>query len=238
MSRPVALVTGSSRGLGRALALEFARTGWDLRIHCLRSVDAAEDVARQARALGADAAVLTADLGDPDGPAALLHDAMQRGPLGCLVNNAAITVDAPLARQTESDWDAVVATDLLAPIALSRRAARAMPPGGQIVNVISICGLWGCAGAPAYSAAKAALGGFTAAAAAEFASRGVRLNAVAPGYMPTDMGRAAPGAMDAARAAHAMGTLSAPEDAAAFIAGLARMQHVTGQVFVLDGRIR
>ncbi|MFO7898321.1 MAG: SDR family NAD(P)-dependent oxidoreductase [Planctomycetota bacterium] len=235
----MAVVTGSSRGLGREIALQCAREGWNVVVNAVRSADAAEVVAEQARALGADAAVVMADVADRSDRARLIDAAVTEwGRLDCLVNNAAIIVDRPLPRLAESDWDAVMATDLLAPMDLTRRAAAAMARGGLVVNVGSICGLWGCAGSAAYSAAKGALIGFTRGAAAELAGRGVRVNAVAPGYLPTEMGRAAPAAMEIAREQHAMRTLSDPATAAAFILRLWEMPGVTGQVFNLDGRIR
>ena len=132
----------------------------------------------------------------------------------------------------------MIAADLLGPIHLARRAAEAMQPGSSVVNISSICGLWGCVGASAYSAAKGALAGFTTGAAAEFAARGIRINVIAPGYMPTEMGSAAPRAMDAAQAQHAMGVLSDPAATAEFVLELVDMPSITGQLFVLDGRIR
>jgi 3-oxoacyl-[acyl-carrier protein] reductase len=225
--------------LGRETALAFARRGWDVAVNCIRSVDAARAVAAEVRDCGVEAAVFKADVADLAAREALIASVVERfGRLDCLVNNAAIALDHPLARFPERDWNAVVATDLTGPMDLARRAAAAMGPGGSIVNVISICGLWGCGGAAAYSAAKAGLAGFTRGLAAELRPRGVRVNAVAPGYMPTDMGNAAPRMREAARARHAMGVLSAPAGAAAFIVQLADMPSVGGQAFLLDGRIR
>lgn len=233
------LVTGGSRGLGREIALRFGRAGWNVVVNYVRSADAAEEVAAQVRSFGADAAAARADVAEPAACEKLVGTAIRLwGRLDCLVNNAAITRDRPIVRLPEDDWDAVIATDLLAPMRLARRAAGVMPAGSCVVNVVSLCGLWGCAGASAYSAAKAALSGFTSGAAAEFARKGIRINAVAPGYMPTDMGRSAPGAMEAARAQHAMHVLSDPRGAAEFVFALSAMPSVSGQVFVLDGRIR
>jgi len=241
MDRRVALITGGSRGLGRELALSFGRAGWNVVVNCVRSVDAAAAVAEEVRSLaaGGEAVVARADVARRSAQGPLIDDAVGRwGRLDCLVNNAAIALDRPVAALSSRDWEAVMATDLLAPMALARRAAEVMEPGSSIVNVISICGLWGCAGAPAYSAAKGALAGFTRGAAGELAAKGIRINAVAPGYMATDMGAAAPAAREAARAQHAMGVLSDPRTAAEFIVGLTQVPSVTGQVFVLDGRVR
>ena len=237
--RPAAVVTGSSRGLGREIALRFARGGWNVVVNCARSVDKANAVADDIRSAGVGAAVVQADVADPATHSVLIDAAVGRwGRLDCLVNNAAIPSESRIVNAPERLWDAVIATDLLGPMHLARRAAEVMSPGASVVNITSICGLWGCLGAAAYSAAKGALAGFTAGAAAEFAARGVRINAIAPGYMPTEMGRAAPRAMDAAREQHAMKVLSDPAATAEFAFQLTGMPAVTGQVFVLDGRIR
>lgn len=237
--RPVAIVTGSSRGLGREIALRFARGGWNVVINCVRSLDKANAVADDVRSRGAEAVVVQADVADHATHAAIIAAAVGRwGRLDCLVNNAAIPSTSRIINTPEQIWDDVIAADLLGPIHLARRAAEAMKPGASIINITSICGLWGCVGASAYSAAKGALAGFTAGAAAEFAARGVRINVIAPGYMPTDMGNAAPRAMDAAEARHAMRVLSDPAATAEFIFELINMPSITGQLFVLDGRIR
>lgn len=238
-NRPVTIVTGSSRGLGREIALRFARGGWNVVINCVRSLDQANAVADEARSLGTEAVVVQADIADRATHAAVIAGAVDRwGRLDCLVNNAAIPSESRIINTPEPAWDDVIAADLLGPMHLARRAAEAMRPGSSVVNIASICGLWGCVGASAYSAAKGALAGFTAGAAAAFGARGVRINVIAPGYMPTEMGRAAPKAMEAAEAQHAMGVLSDPAATAEFILELVGMPSITGQLFVLDGRIR
>jgi len=237
--RPVVIVTGSSRGLGREIALRFARGGWNVLVNCVRSGAAADAVADEARGVGSDALVVQADVADPSAPGRLIESATGRwGRLDCLVNNAAALGPGRLASLGEAAWDEMIAVDLLAPMRLARRAAVVMRPGSSVVNVVSICGLWGCAGVSAYSAAKGALAGFTSGAAEEFARRGIRINAVAPGYLPTEMGKSAPDAMERARSQHAMRILSDPRGAAEFVFRLGRMSRVSGQVFVLDGRIR
>jgi len=237
--RRVALVTGSSRGLGREIALRFARGGWNVVVNCVRSIEVANAVADEARSLGADVIVVQADVSDLTTHPALLDAAVGRwGRLDCIVNNAAIPSEARITNTSERLWDDVIAADLLGPMHLARRAAGVMRPGSCVVNITSICGLWGCVGASAYSAAKGALAGFTAGAAAEFAARGIRINTIAPGYLPTDMGRAAPRAMKAAKLQHAMRVLSGPAATAEFILQLTEMRTVTGRMFNLDGRIR
>ena len=237
--RPAVIVTGSSRGLGREIALRFARGGWNVLVNCVRSGAAAEAVADEARRTGSDAVVVQADVADPSVRDRLIETATGRwGRLDCLVNNAAAFGPARIVSLAAAAWDEMIAVDLLAPMALARRAAVVMRPGSSVVNVVSICGLWGCAGVSAYSGAKGALAGFTSGAAEEFALRGICINAVAPGYLPTEMGKSAPDAMESARSQHAMGILSDPQGAAEFVFRLGRMSRVSGQVFVLDGRIR
>ena len=237
--RRAAIVTGSSRGLGREIALRFARGGWNVAVNYFRSADAAQTVAAEIGSLGSESAVVQADVADATTHDMLIGAAMQRwGRLDCLVNNAAIVRDYSVTKLCEGDWDELMSADLFGPMGLARRAAEVMRPGSSIVNVTSICGLWGCGGASAYSAAKAALSGFTSAAAAEFGEKGVSINAIAPGYMATDMGRSAPGAANRAWSQHAMGVLSEPRAAAEFIFQLARMPGISGQVFNADGRIR
>ena len=236
---PVALVTGSSRGLGREVALRFARGGWNVVVNCVRSMDKANAVVEEIRALGAKALAVQADIADRSTHAALLDAATGRwGRLDCLVNNAAIVRDVSVVRVTPELWDEIVGVDLLGPIHLARRAAELMRPGSSIVNVASICGLWGCAAESAYSAAKGALIGFTEGVAAEFAERGIHINALAPGYMMTDMGSDSPTAVEVARAQHPMGVLCDPKAAAEFIFQLTDRRTVAGQMFNLDGRIR
>jgi 3-oxoacyl-[acyl-carrier protein] reductase len=239
VTRRAALITGASRGLGREIALRFGRAGWNVAVNCAHSVDAAETVVEELIGAGVDAFSAPADVADRSAHQKLIDSVIARwSRIDCLVNNAAVPQNGPTPRLADAEWDGVIATDLLGPMRLARCAAEVMQPGSTIVNVISICGLWGCAGSAAYSAAKGALAGFSQGAARELAERGVRINAVAPGYMATDMGNATPGARDAAVRQHAMGVLSDPRAAAEFILALTQMPAVTGQVFNLDGRIR
>jgi 3-oxoacyl-[acyl-carrier protein] reductase len=238
-SRRAVLITGASRGLGRATALAFGRAGWGVVVNAVRSADAAAETARAVAELGGDALVAMADVTDPSRHQSLIDAALHRWDrLDALVNNAAIALDRPLPRFPESDWDRTVATDLLGAMALARCGSAAMLEHGSILNVISMCGMWGCPGSAAYSAAKGALAAFTQAAAAEFAIRHVRVNALAPGYLATDLGRRSAAMMTAARNAHPMHTLSDPAAAADLIVRLSTMPFVNGQVITLDGRIR
>ena len=239
MTRRTALITGASRGLGREVALRFGSAGWNIGVNCIHSIDAAEATVEGLIGAGADAFVARADIADRSSHQALIESVIDRWDrLDCLVNNAAVPQNGSTPCLDDAEWDRVIATDLLGPMHLARRAAGVMRPGSTIVNIISLCGLWGCAGSVAYSAAKGALAGFTQGAARELAKRGVCINAIAPGYMATDMGNATPEAMVAAIRQHAMGVLSDPRAAAEFILALTRMPAITGQMFNLDGRIR
>lgn len=238
--RRVAIITGSSRGLGRQTAARFARGGWNVLVNCVRERDLAESVVDEVRAAGADAAVVVADVSDAATPRLLIDEAVRRwGRLDCLVNNAGVLNTASLLKLTEADWDRVIEVDLLAAMRMARAAAGAMAAGGSVVNLISMCAMWGCPSLVHYSAAKAGLAGFTVGFAAEAAGRGVRVNAVAPGFLQTDMAAERDEPMERARQLHAMKRLSDPAGAAEFIFRLTtEMPHVTGRLFTLDGRIR
>ena len=239
MSQPVALITGSSRGLGRVVALRFARGGWNVVVNCVRSADGAAAVGTEAESLGAETIVVQGDVAEDAVQGELIDAAMRRwGRLDCLVNNAGVDESKPLSKLGEETWDRIIAVDLLGPIGLIRRAAAVMRPGSSVVNVCSMCGVWGCPGASAYSAAKSALAALAPGMASQLRRKGIRINGVAPGYMPTDMGSSFPAAMEAARSRHAMGALADPQGAAEFIFQLTQMPQTTGQLFILDGRIR
>ena len=239
MTGRAALVTGASRGFGREVALRFARGGWNVAINYERSAAKADAVAREAAALGVEAFAVRGDVGDPGCHEGLIRAPLDRwGRLDGLVNNAGISDSRAFRTLSSERWDRVLAVNLLGPIGLIRRAAAAMAPGASVVNVCSMCGVWGCGGAPAYSASKAALAGLAPGLAWELAAKGIRINGVAPGYMPTDMGRSLPGPMEQARSQHAMKRLADPAGSAEFVFRLAAMLRVTGQLFVLDGRIR
>jgi 3-oxoacyl-[acyl-carrier protein] reductase len=239
MTANTVLITGASRGLGREMALTFARAGWNVAVNGRSDSDELRATLAELTDAGAEALAAPADIADREEHQGLIDRVTERwGRLDCLVNNAALAHNRPTARMPDAMWDRVMATNLLGPMHLARRAAEVMRPGSTVVNIISICGLWGCAAGAPYSTAKGALAGFTRGAAEEFARRGLRINAIAPGYMPTDMGNATPKARAVAMGQHAMGVLSDPRATAAFILALTRMPTVNGQVFNLDGRIR
>ncbi len=236
------LVTGSSRGIGKAIALEFARKGFAVAIHYGGNEEAARETAAEAGRLGAATTVtLGADLAEPTAPARLLKEAAQRlGGLDILVNNAGITRDGLLIRMKDADWDAVIATNLSAVFGLTREAVKLMMKSrwGRVVNVSSIAGLMGNPGQANYAAAKAGLLGFTKSVAKEYAARGVTVNAVAPGFIESDMTAKLPEkvrqeylkAIPAARFGRAA-------EVAKLVAFLASddASYINGQTIVIDG---
>ncbi|MCC6345957.1 MAG: SDR family oxidoreductase, partial [Nitrospirales bacterium] len=181
---------------------------------------------------------LKADVRSSGEVAAMAQEVFRRwGRVDVLVNNAGIVRDSLLVRQREEEWDAVLAVNCKGAFNTIRAFAPLMTEGGHIVNISSYSGLKGKEGQAAYSASKAALLGLTKTAAVELAGRGIQVNAVLPGYLPTAMGSGAAGAMEKAREDSLLHVLSDPEEAARFIVHIAGMRTLTGQVFCLDTRI-
>jgi len=185
-----ALVTGSSRGLGRSMAERLAADGWAVAVHYVASAAPAEEVAAAINAAGGRAATFQADVADADACAQLIKDVT--GSLGApslLVNNAGITRDTLVLRMKEADWQAVLDTNLSAAFHLSKSALRGMLRAefGRIINISSVVGLMGNVGQANYVAAKAGLIGLTKAMAQEYAGKGITVNAVAPGFIESDM---------------------------------------------------
>ena len=189
LDNQIAVVTGAGRGIGRAIALKFAAEG--ANIVCVsRTVENSEKVAAEVRALGRQAWALAVDVADSKAVAAagekILADA---GRVDILVNNAGVTKDALLMRMSEEDWDTVMDTNLKGAFSFTKAFVRGLlkQRSGRIINVASIIGLIGNAGQANYAASKAALIGFTKSAARELGSRGITVNALAPGFIETDM---------------------------------------------------
>lgn len=190
LSGKIALVTGASRGIGRAVALELAACGAAVAANYAGSQQAAEDLVAAIEANGGTAFACQADVSDPSSCANLVDRVIERyGRLDVLVNNAGITRDGLLVRMSDEDWDAVIGTNLTGVFSMTRAAAKHMMKArtGSIVNVTSVVGIMGNAGQANYSAAKAGVIGLTKSVARELAGRGVRCNAVAPGFIETDM---------------------------------------------------
>ena len=237
----VALITGGSRGIGAAIAIRLAAEGATVAINYAGNEAAAAAVVDAIEASGGSAASFRADVSDAAACGTLVDAVLERfGRLDILVNNAGITRDGLLVRMADADWDAVIQTNLSGAFFVTRAAGKVMMKArsGSIVNVSSVVGLVGNAGQVNYAAAKAGLIGLTKSVARELASRGVRANAVAPGFISTDMTDALPeAAREAARSAIALGRFGTPEDVAACVAFLASddASYLTGQTIAVDG---
>ena len=236
-----AVVTGGSRGLGRAICLELAAGGANLVFCFAGNEAAAQETAQACRALGAEVDYLRCNVADSTQVKELMETAVQRfGRIDILVNNAGITRDGLMLTMKESDFDQVVETNLKGTFLCMKAVARQMIKQrcGRIINLSSVVGLHGNAGQVNYAASKAGVIGMTKSLAKELASRGVTVNAVAPGFMETDMTAALSEAARAATlAAVPMGRMGTAEDVAQAVAFLASdcAGYITGQVLGVDG---
>ena len=235
-----AVVTGGSRGLGRAICLELAAGGANLVFCFAGNEAAAQETAQACRALGAEVDYLRCNVADSTQVKELMETAVQRfGRIDILVNNAGITRDGLMLTMKESDFDQVE-TNLKGTFLCMKAVARQMIKQryGRIINLSSVVGLHGNAGQVNYAASKAGVIGMTKSLAKEFASRGVTVNAVAPGFMETDMTAALSEAARAATlAAVPMGRMGTAEDVAQAVAFLASdcAGYITGQILGVDG---
>jgi len=237
----MALVTGASRGIGRAIALELARQGASVALGYRARGDAAEAARGEAEALGVRAIAVPGDVARADDVERMMTAVLEAfGRLDILVNNAGLARDRLLLRMRDEDWDDVVNTDLRGAFLCTRAALRGMvrQRWGRIVNISSIAGITGNAGQANYAAAKAGLIGFTRSVAREIASRTITANVVAPGYIETEMWE------DVSEEAKArflslvpLGRPGTGAEVAALVAFLAseRAAYITGQVINVDG---
>ena len=241
MSGKTAVVTGGSRGIGRAICLELARRGANVVFSYAGNTAAADKTLEELKALGVEARAIQGNVADPAAAKTLIDTAVKElGGIHILVNNAGITRDGLAMAMKEEDFDAVIETNLKGAFLCMKAAIRPMMKAryGRIVNMSSVVALRGNPGQVNYCASKAGLIGMTKSLAKEMGARGITVNAVAPGYISTDMTAALP---DAARQAMLstipVGRAGSPEDVAAAVAFLASEEagYITGQVLSVDG---
>lgn len=237
----VAIVTGGSRGLGRGIAIELGKRGAKVVVNYHANADAANEVVQLIKGAGSEALAIQSDVSQYDAAHNLIKAATEfGGRLDILVNNAGTTRDMLLAMMPEADWDLVIATNLKSAYNCSKAALRPMmrQKYGRIVNIASVAGLAGNPGQTNYSASKAGLIGFTKSLAKEIGGRNITVNAVAPGFVPTDLTSTLPkNLLDEAIKMTPLGRLGAIEDVAYAVAFLASDEaaYITGQVLSVDG---
>jgi 3-oxoacyl-[acyl-carrier protein] reductase len=240
LTNQIAVVTGAGRGIGRAIALKYAAEGADVAV-ISRTQENSEKVAAEIRGLGRKAWAHAVDVAD----AAAVNAAAEKilaegGKVDILVNNAGVTRDGLLMRMSDADWDTVLNTNLKGAFLVTKAFSRAMikARAGRIINITSVIGLIGNAGQCNYAASKAGLIGFTQSAARELAGRGITVNAIAPGFIQTDMTSELKEEMKAALLKQIpLGSFGEADDiagAALYLASPAA-RYVTGQVLTVDG---
>jgi 3-oxoacyl-[acyl-carrier protein] reductase len=237
----VALVTGASRGIGRSIALRLSEDGFAVAVNYAASTDRANEVVDAIKAAGGEAVAVQADVGDEAAVAEMFATITESlGPVVVLVNNAGVTDDGLLLRMSSDQWDNVLTTNLRSVYLCSKAALRGMirAKKGRIINVSSVSGVSGNPGQANYAASKAGVIGFTKSIAKEVGSRGITVNAVAPGFIATDMTDAlGEETMERAAEQISLGRLGLPEEVASVVGYLASdgASYITGQTIIVDG---
>ena len=237
MSEKLALITGASRGIGKACAIELAKAGYDIAVNFAGNVDAANKTVEELKALGVQAEAFKFDVSNKEEAQKGVDAILEKfGRIDVLVNNAGITRDGLFMRMSAENWDAVINTNLSSAFYVSQPVVKVMMKqrSGAIVNMSSVVGVSGNAGQANYSAAKAGLIGLTKTLAKELGSRGIRVNAIAPGFINTDMTKD----LDTSKFTDfiPLKRLGEPEDIAKAVKFLAvDADYVTGQVLEVDG---
>lgn len=237
----VAIVTGSGRGIGRAVALRLAREGARLVVNDVGDPAPAQAVVGEIQALGSSAVVALANISQPAEVNQLVERAVQEfGQVDILVNNAGVARDNLVLRMSDSEWDQVLGINLKGAFLCTRAVLKYMlrQRWGRIINISSVVGLMGNAGQANYAASKAGLLGLTRSVAKEMASRGITVNAIAPGFIDTGMTRALPEKVQQQVLGQIpVGSFGTPEDVAHAVAFLAAHEsaYITGQVLQVDG---
>lgn len=241
LNNRIALITGASRGIGKAIAIELARRGAAVAVNYNRSAEQANAVVEQIQAFGGNAIALQADVADFAQAQELVKQTIQQlGSLDILVNNAGITRDKLIMMMSEEDWDIVQATNIKGTFNCSKAAVRHMmrKKYGRIINITSVAGQMGNPGQTNYSASKAAQIGFTKALAREVAPRNITVNAIAAGYIETDIWSGVPDEIrEGILKLIPLGRKGTPEEIAYAVAFLVSDQaaYITGQVLGVDG---
>lgn len=236
-----AIVTGGSRGIGKSIALELASRGANVAVNCTKSIESAEAVIKEIRNMGVSGMAVKADVSNSEEVENLVNEVLNTfGSIDILVNNAGITRDNLIIRMTEKDFDDVISTNLKGAFICTKAISKVMikQKSGKIINVSSVVGIVGNAGQSNYAAAKAGLIGFTKSMAKELAKRGINVNAVAPGFIETDMTSRLPEKVKEEFVnSIPMMRAGKPEDIAKAVLFLASeySDYITGQVINIDG---
>lgn len=241
MTTKTALVTGASRGIGKAVAVALAQAGYDIAINYASNVSAAEEAAQAVKACGQKAVLVQGDVSRKDEAERIVAETQKEfSHIDVLVNNAGITRDTLVRRMKEADWDAVLSTNLKGVFLMTQAVIGDMfkQRRGVIINMSSVVGVTGNIGQANYAAAKAGVIGLTKANAKEFAARGIRVNAIAPGFIHTDMTSGLPDKIKESLIKQIpLGAMGEPEDIAAAVRFLAsdEAKYITGQVLQVNG---